>query len=449
MSDEEKSSQTPDLVGDSEEKAKEEQKKNKKGFTRRSLILGTAAGLVVGAVAGVAGHNAHDESVAQDTSIDGPNYNMIDLGIECPFYDQEHPVGIQNPGVQRYCAFAKFNMEDGTTAQDLQLLLARWTAAAALMQQGKPLGAVRPERHADSVSLDSGDVSELYPADLSITFGFGADLFDDRFGLQSFKPKGLYNEPRIVGDEFDSSKTASDFGIQACGDDPSVVYHAIRHLARIARPYATIFFTQTGYMPYRQTDQYTPRDQFGFRDGTTNPTEDEEFDKYVWISDSEQEWLNGGSYMIYRDDGVDIEAWDNDRISDQERNIGRRKDTAAPLSDPDGDEFTVPDFNAKDEDGNYLIDPASHVAITSDIRLGFKILRRGYNYWQGLKENGMQSAGFLNMAYVNNLDNFCKLRNDMGKYDILNDYYYGLNGAFYAVPQSPKTGRYIGEEFFE
>lgn len=448
MSEEEKDAKSPELVGDSEQKAKEEQK-NKKGFTRRSLILGTGLGVVVGAVAGVAGHQAHDDSVAQDTEIDGPNYNMIDLSLECPFYDQEHPVGIVDPANQRYCAFAKFNMDDGTSANDLQLLLARWTAAAALLQQGKPLGAIRPERHADSVALDSGDVSELYPANLSITFGFGADLFDDRFGISAFKPKGLYNQPRITGDEYDSSKTTSDFGIQVKGDDPSVVYHAVRHLARIARPYATIFFTQTGYMPFRQTDQHTPRDQFGFRDGTTNPTEEEEFDKYVWISDSEQDWLNGGTYMVYRDDGVDIEAWDNDRISDQEQSVGRRKDTAAPLSSPDGDEFDVPDFNAKDEDGNYMIDPGSHVAITSDIRLGFKILRGSYNYWAGLKDNGLQNAGFLNMAFVNNLDNFMKLRDDMGKYDILNEYYYAQNGAFYAVPQSPKTGRYIGQEFFE
>ena len=36
----------------------------------------------------------------------------------------------------------------------------------------------------------------------------------------------------------------------------------------------------------------------------------------------------------------------------------------------------------------------------------------------------------------------------MGKYDELNEYYYDIGSGVYAVPNSPKTGHYIGQEFF-
>ncbi|MFR3850414.1 MAG: hypothetical protein ACLTYH_09250 [Streptococcus salivarius] len=42
----------------------------------------------------------------------------------------------------------------------------------------------------------------------------------------------------------------------------------------------------------------TPRNLFGFKDGTANVTTEKEFDKVVW-TDS-KDWMKGGSYMALR-----------------------------------------------------------------------------------------------------------------------------------------------------
>jgi len=302
------------------------------------------------------------------------------------------------------------------------------------------------------VPKDMGETADLDPCSLTITTGFGPSLFDSRFGLEGFKPEHEYFKEwdRITNERLIDMKTGSDLAMQICADDRQVIFHAVHSLARIARGKAKITFMQEGFLPARQSsDQPTPRDLFGFRDGTTNPTEDQEFEDFIWVKDTKQEWLKNGSFMCYGRTIADVETWESDRISDQEQLIGRRKDTGAPLSNPDGDEFDIPDLTARGADGNLLIDPNSHVAITSDQRLGFKVLRRGYNYWSGLNDHGDQNAGFLNCTYVNDPYRYWLLRDDMGRYDRLNEYYYDDYRGVYAVPHAPATGTYLGQEFFE
>lgn len=440
-----------ELVGDSEEKAAAQKKaqRSQRTVSRRSLIAGVAAGIVGGALAGTGVTHVVESALESNSDPDGRAYDRIDLTPVIPYYDEPHPCGIQTMQ-QRYLTFAMVDMNEGATRQDLQLLLARWTAAISIMQQGKPLGDIRPTFSGSSVPKDVGEALEIAPCSLTVTIGFGESLFDDRFGIAAFKPEKLVEFDRITAARLDPDEQGSDFGVQICADDRQVVFHALRTLAKIARPKAKVTFMQHGFKPARQSDtQTTPRDLFGFRDGSSNPVLDKEFDDFVWVSGGDQEWFEGGSYMVYRRTVIDIETWENDRISDQEQLIGRYKDTGAPLSTPDGGEFTIPDFEARDEDGNLLIDPNCHVAITSDIRLGFKILRRDFNFWTGLNEHGDQDCGFVNMAYVNDPYNYWKLRDDMGKYDRLNEYYYDDLSGLYAVPQAPKSGHYIGQEFFE
>ncbi len=439
-----------ELVGDSEEKEARKRREERASGTvsRRSFVGGVVGSIAGGLVVGAGAMRAADAYAEDDSSPGGRAYTRIELNETVPYYDQDHPSGIVHAG-QRYCSFVMFNMRENTDATDLQLLLARWTAAISIMQEGKTLGEIRPTFSESSVPADMGEAADLDPCSLAVTIGFGPTLFDKRFGLSKFKPKKLVEYERITGERLVCETPGSDFGIQVCADDRQVIFHAVRSLAYIARGTAKMIFIQDGFMPVRQSDnQPTPRDLFGFRDGTTNPTEDKEFDDFVWVSGGDQEWLEGGSYMCYGRTICDIETWESDRISDQELLIGRKKDTGAPLSNPDGDEFDIPDLTATDENGVPLIDPNSHVAVTSDIRLGFKVFRHGYNYWEGLNDHGDQLAGFLNCTYVNDPDNYFKLRDDMGKYDRLNDYYFDDWRGLYAVPQSPKTGHYLGQEFF-
>ena len=79
-----------------------------------------------------------------------------------------------------------FTMSPGSTRKDLQVLLARWSAASALLQQGQPVGAVQPPSEL-SPPGDTGEAFGLSPAALTVTIGLGPGLFDDRFGLGDFR----------------------------------------------------------------------------------------------------------------------------------------------------------------------------------------------------------------------------------------------------------------------
>ena len=67
------------------------------------------------------------------------------------------------------------------------LLLRSWTAAAAAMTQGRPIGGASSVPY-EAPPADTGEASGLPPGRLTLTFGFGPSLFrdaddQDRFGI--------------------------------------------------------------------------------------------------------------------------------------------------------------------------------------------------------------------------------------------------------------------------
>ena len=69
--------------------------------------------------------------------------DTVDLRRSYPFYGQVHQGGIATLP-QRYAVFMSFSLAAGAGRSDLQALLARWSAAGAVLQQGKPVGTVQP-----------------------------------------------------------------------------------------------------------------------------------------------------------------------------------------------------------------------------------------------------------------------------------------------------------------
>ena len=81
-------------------------------------------------------------------------------------------------------------------------------------------------------------------------------------------------------------------------------------------------------------EQSTPRNLFGFKDGTNNIKAEDTgtLNDQVWVAKGDgPDWMTGGTYLISRRIRMRIEAWDpHPTLLEQERVIGRQKGTGAP-----------------------------------------------------------------------------------------------------------------------
>jgi deferrochelatase/peroxidase EfeB len=400
---------------------------------------------VAGALVGAGGTAAVLSAGERPTVATGTGDLDIDLNQSVPFYDQAHQAGIRTTP-QRHAVYATFTLADSATKADLQTLLARWTAAIGQLTQGKAIGQVEPTRP-DAVGGDTGEAHGLFPASLTVTVGLGPSIFGERFGLASRKPKMLADLPRMPGDFLEPGLTGGDLSLQACADDPQVAYHAVHNLARMAATVARTHWMVLGFgRASAGPGQQTPRNLMGFKDGTRNVSGDAEFDRFVWTDDGD--WFAGGTYQIARKIRITMETWDVNNIASQQDVFGRTKDEGAPLGGQR--EHDVPNFAAAGGDGAPVISPYSHMAMAApENNNGTKILRRAYNYTDGLTSQGLLDAGLMFLAYSNDPQNFVDLQTRLGKFDLLNEYIRHIGSAVFAVPPAPKTGGYIAQALFE
>ena len=204
----------------------------------------------------------------------------------------EHQAGIVTPAQDRL-HFAAFDVTTDDRDQ-LVALLQQWTEAAERMTAGKPAGPVGPvEGPSNPPPDDTGEAIGLPPSGLTITFGFGPSLFrtddgKDRFGLADRQPEALRTLPHFPADALDPARSYGDLCIQACADDPQVAVHAIRNLARIGFGTVSVRWSQLGFgrTSTTSTSQSTPRNLFGFKDGTANIKAEETSDveEHVWVA---------------------------------------------------------------------------------------------------------------------------------------------------------------------
>ncbi|MEW2545994.1 Dyp-type peroxidase [Streptomyces sp. NPDC047002] len=413
-------------------------------MSRRTLFGGglAAAGAGAGALAGVEALFHHQQGPVR------PAGESIDLSRRHPFYAAR--TAAPQAGVrtepQRYCVFMTFDLPSTGTATDLQVLLATWSASIARLQGGDTVGVVEPA-HGTGVGGDTGEALDLGPASLTVTLGLGPGVFDGRFGLAGKRPSRLAALPALPSDHLSESLTGGDLSLQACADDPQVAYHAIRDLARIARGRAAVRWTVLGFgRAAAGPHQATPRNLLGFKDGTRNIQSDADYRRWVWAG-ADEGWMAGGTYQVARKIQMNIEIWDADPVSDQQRVIGRTKTEGSPLSG--GTEHTTPDFHAT-HGGAKAIDPTSHIALAAhEANNGTKILRRSYNYTDGINQYGQLDAGLLFLAYMNDPAHFVALQKKLGASDRLNEYISHIGSAVFAVPPAPKPGAYIGQSLFD
>ncbi|KRB77172.1 peroxidase [Nocardioides sp. Root190] len=415
--------------------------------SRRGLLGG---GITVGAAAGVAGAFAVGRGTAPEAHAAAPVASY-------PFRG-ERQAGIVTPAQDRL----HFVALDVTTGDREQLidLLQRWTAAAERMTQGGSAGPVGPvEGSTDLPPDDTGEAIGLPASRLTITFGFGPTLFrdaegTDRFGIADRRPDALEPLPHFSADIDDPARSGGDICIQACADDPQVAVHAIRNLVRMGFGVTAVRWSQLGFgrTSTTSTSQDTPRNLFGFKDGTANVKAEEgpALDEHVWVAESDHAasaWLTGGSYLVVRRINMTIEVWDRQPLGDQERFVGRTKDSGAPLSG--GEEFTEPDFDLPGR-GGPIIPVDAHVRIVHpDQNDGARMLRRGYNFVDGSDDIGGLNAGLFFIAYVRDpRTDFIPVQRAMAASDALMEYLRFTGSALFAVPPGTAPGEYVGQALF-
>lgn len=333
--------------------------------------------------------------------------------------------------------------------RDLTLAAAALTAALPVGQTGAVNGPP------DLAPEDSGEALDLPAAGLTITFGFGPALFSspgkgDRFGLADRQPPGLRQFPSFKGDALVAGRIGGDICIQACADDAQIAMHAVRNLMRVAGSRARVRWTQTGFNRAAALQQVTttPRNLFGFRDGTNNiiTSDQAAMDEFVWAKAADgASWMVGGSYLAVRQIRMLIKDWDDSVLEEQEDVFGRKKSTGAPLSG--GVEFTKPDFAKLAPSGKPVIDPKSHVALAHpEQNGGVRILRRAFNYANSDDAKGAADVGLFFMSYQRDLDRqFVALQRQLSENDLLNEYIQHTASAAFATPPGTTPGGYIGE----
>lgn len=332
-----------------------------------------------------------------------------------------------------------------------------WTNAAAAMVEGAPLSDV--ESTPAAPPLDTGEALDLPAANLTLTFGFGPSLFDpagsDRFGLAACRPALLHALGPLPGEELDPGISDGDLCVQACADDPQVAFHAIRNLARIGRGRVVLRWMQLGFGRTSSTtkDQAAARNLHGFKDGTNNIDADDAqvMADHVWVgSDGNAPWMTDGTYLVARKIRMLIETWDRSSLGDQERTIGRFKNSGAPLTG--GHERDAVDLAARDGEGRPVIARNAHIRLAAPSQNGgVRLLRRGYSFTDGVDpSSGELDAGLFFLCFQRDPHRqFAALQRKLGASDDLTEYIKHVGSALFAVPGGAAPGEYVGQRLLE
>jgi len=423
-------------------------------LSRRALLGLAGAGAVAAGVGAVGVARAVSDAAASD---------------RVEFYG-EHQAGIATP-VQSHLIVSAFDVNTDDVSR-LTALLQQWTAMAAALTSGHEVGDTGAFNGAPAAPPDDNGEATLLPtANLTITVGFGASLFrqpssrkpserqgSDRFGVVDQMPAALADLPAFPMDALDASRSDGDIGVQVCADDAQVAMHAMRAIKRVAFGTCVQRWSQTGFVS-RPTDDSTPRNLFGFKDGTANLTTADELNAHVW-ADDEPGWMAGGSYLVARRVAMTIEVWDRTSLAEQEDIIGRRKGDGAPLSG--GDEFSEPDFEAPLVDApaplpgeplqQRAIPELAHIRLAHPSRHGGRrMLRRGYNYQDGIDDLGRWDAGLFFMAYSRDpREHVVPPLAALARDDVMNEYIrHTASAQFAMVPGVRDPSDWWGRDLFE
>ncbi|MFU2143835.1 iron uptake transporter deferrochelatase/peroxidase subunit [Gallibacterium anatis] len=402
--------------------AQQVQHNPRRQFLKRSGLMLGGSLIGSGLSMSVAADNHH--SVAEKHCLSDITY---------PFYG-EHQQGIITPQ-QTYVYFLVLDLAT-ESLDEVREVFKTWTTYAARLTQGKNVKEYAKNHFVPPA--DTGEADDLSAYGLTLTFGVSPS-FLQKLGLQDKAPKELKDLPLFPRDQLKEEFSGGDICIQSCANDAQVAFHAVRQLVRVARTNVTMKWSQAGFISAdKATD--TPRNLFGFKDGTANTNTVKDLDGQVWVD--QPDWLKGGSYLIVRKIVMHLETWDRTSYKEQERTFGRHRISGAPIGEKE--EFAPLDLDKLNHHGKPMIPDDSHSALAH--KTGKQMLRRAYSYSDGINpRTGQFDSGLLFICYQKDPEQFITIQNALGNVDRLNEYITHIGSGLFACFGGVKEGEFIGQ----
>lgn len=411
-------------------------------MTNRRAFLGKLGTVAIGVGALSACHQPTQNSPSAPAKTAQTNTTSPNpfASLKYNFYDT-HQSGITTP-VQRHIYFLVADLHS-TNLDDIKQMFQDWTQFGAKLMNGDNIKPYDTNPHLPP--SDTGEADSLGAYGLTLTFGISPS-FLKKLNLTDKAPPEFSDLPHFPRDQIRPELSGGDICIQACANDPQVAFHAVRQLVRQARSLITMKWSQSGYNSFDDETQ-TPRNLFGFKDGTANADTLKDLGKWLWATGTDKTtWFDGGTYLVARIIQMHLETWDRTSLVGQEDTFGRHRDTGAAIGK--AGEFDAFDVNEKDDKGNLVIAEPTHMGLAK--RTGLQLLRRSFSYSSGIDpKTGQFNAGLLFISFQKSPVQFSVIQNAFGNTDKMTEYTTHIGSGLFACFAGVKEGGYLGQKLFE